>query len=289
MTDLQIGLLLIGAAAVAGVLVYNRLQERRSRRNAQRAFGSKHADVLLDEPSGRREPTLEPLSLEPLSPEPRQPAPQATSQPQPHEPPLDAEPSIDYVVEIKGPTPPGAAWEPLERRFGRRAVHNGQAAALQMVSRSGVVSEAELLEFRSEVERIAASHGAAVSAPPVRAALERAQEIDRACADVDVQIALHVLGPTGAPPVDGVPFAVTARADGLTLLLDVPRTPDLPRSYAAMASTARRLGGRLVDDNGHALDERALAAIGVEVEAMRGRLEELGIEPGSPLALRLFS
>ena len=46
MTDLQIGLLFIGAAAVAGVLVYNRLQERGTRRKAEEAFGSKHADVL---------------------------------------------------------------------------------------------------------------------------------------------------------------------------------------------------------------------------------------------------
>ena len=270
--------MLIGAAAVAGVLVYNRLQERATRREAQRRFGSKHADALLDEPAGRREPTLEPLP----------PGPARQAEPAPDAPRLDADPGIDYVVELEGAPPPEAAWAPLERRFGRRAHHNGQAAALQMVSRSGVVSEAEVLEFRTQVERIAASHGAAVSAPPVRAALERAQALDRACADVDVQIALHVLGPTGAPPADA-PFAVTRRADGLTLLLDVPRTPDLGRSYAAMASAARRLGGRLVDDNGHALDERALAAIGVEVESMRGRLEQLGIEPGSPLALRLFS
>jgi len=59
MTDLQIGLLVIGAAAVAGVLVYNRLQERATRRQAERAFGSQHADVLLDAPPERREPTLD--------------------------------------------------------------------------------------------------------------------------------------------------------------------------------------------------------------------------------------
>ena len=50
MTDLQLGLLLIGAAAVAGVLVYNRVQERGVRRQAERSFGSQHADVLLDQP-----------------------------------------------------------------------------------------------------------------------------------------------------------------------------------------------------------------------------------------------
>src|SRR5204863_7499297 len=63
MTDLQLGLLVLGAAAVVGVVAYNRLQERAVRREAQRAFGSGHSDVLLDDargdPAGRREPRLE--------------------------------------------------------------------------------------------------------------------------------------------------------------------------------------------------------------------------------------
>ena len=52
---------------------------------------------------------------------------------------------------------------------------------------------------------------------------------------------------------------------------------------------AAALGGRVADDRGNALDERALAAIGAELEPMRRQLAESGIEPGSPLALRLFS
>jgi hypothetical protein len=161
-------------------------------------------------------------------------------------------------------------------------------AALQMVSRNGVVSESELLEFRSQVETIAAAHRASVSAPPMREALEAAHGLDRACADVDVQIALHVLGPAEAK-LKNEGFSVAPRADGVTLLLDIPRTPNLARSYAAMVTAARQLGGRVVDDNGNNLDERALAAIGVEVESLRARLAEIGIEPGSPLAQRLFS
>ena len=135
---------------------------------------------------------------------------------------------------------------------------------------------------------MAASAGGAAAAPPMREALHAAQALDRECADVDVQVALHVLNPAEAK-LEHEPFTVTPRADGLTLLLDVPRTPDLPRSYAAMVDAARRLGGRLVDDKGNSLDERALAAIGAEVEALRARLTQIGIEPGSALALRLFS
>ena len=278
MSDLQIGLLIIGAAAVAGVLIYNRVQERATRRQTEQAFGSRHADALLEAPMERREPTLES-------------APPASS---PRVPGAAGDPRIDYVVELRGAAAATlqAHWPGIERRFGRRAglsesdgaVH----ATFQMVSRNGVVGEGELLEFRTEVETLAAAHGAAVSAPPLREALEAARALDRACADVDVQIALHVLGPVEGE-VRGEGFSVARREGGVTFLLDVPRTADLDGSYAAMTRAARRLGGRVVDDNGNALDERALGAIGVEVEALRMRLGEIGIEPGSPLALRLFS
>jgi hypothetical protein len=49
MSDLQIGLLAVGAVVVAGVVAYNLAQERRARRSAEKAFGSAHADVLLEE------------------------------------------------------------------------------------------------------------------------------------------------------------------------------------------------------------------------------------------------
>jgi len=276
MTDLQLGLLVIGAIAVAGVLVYNRVQERATRRDAQRAFASRHADVLLEEPDSRREPTIGALA-------------QGRSQA-----------GLDYVIELEGASAQrlGAEWARIERRFAPRATLSDcgpdrARAALQMVSRGGVIGEAELLEFRSQVESIAAAHGASVSAPEMRQALEAAQELDRACVEVDIQIALHVLGvPEGSLP-QGAPFQAAPRADGVTLLLDVPRTAELEKCYEAMVRAARDLaaahGGRLVDDNGRALDERALAAIRAELEAVRGRLAELGIEPGSPLALRVFS
>ena len=271
-------MLVIGAAAVAGVLIYNRVQERATRREAQRAFGSRHADALLDEAAPRREPAIDAAAHRTSAALEKRP-----------------DPRVDYVIELDGVTAAAvrSQWASLEHRFARRAMLVDAEAgktelALQMVSRSGVISEAELLEFRSQVETIAAAHGASVSAPEMRQALEAAHALDRACVEVDIQIALHVLG-VAAVAAENQPFQVTPRADGVTLLLDVPRTPDLARSYEAMVRTASQLGGRLVDDNGNALDERALAAIGVEVETMRGRFAELGVEPGSPLALRLFS
>jgi len=285
MTDLQFGLLLIGAVAVAAVLIYNRLQERAAGRQAERAFASRHADALLGDSDGRREPTAAQ----------RKDAMQSDAVP-------DAR--LDYVIALAAPRGIVAAsllerWAPLEHRFAKRvllaASKGGQwSAALQLVSRAGVASEGELLEFRSEVETLAAKIGATVAAPEMRQALDAARELDRVCAEADIQVALHVVG-AAISELQGSDhaFQVTSRKDGVTLTLDVVRTTEPARSFQAMARAGRQLaaahGARLVDDNGNLVDERALAAIGTEVEAVRHMLAERGIEPGSPLALRLFS
>jgi len=258
----------LGVVALVGVLAYNHVQERSARRQAERSFASRHADVLLEESETsevRREPTLRP-----------EPQPGALPHPQ-----------VDYIIELTLPLKEG--WSAIEHRFGRRALLAADRAALQMVTRDGVVSEAELLEFRSEVETLAAKAGAKVRAPEMRPALEAAQELDRACADADIQIALHVVGVAADVPAESQPFRVTPREDGLTFVLDVARTPEPSRSYEAMVRAARQQGGRLIDDNGAALDDRTLAAIGAQIEAVRQDLVARGIEPGSPLALRLFS
>jgi ZipA, C-terminal FtsZ-binding domain len=277
MSDLVLGLLVLGVCLFAGVLLYNRWQERSAKGAAERAFGSRHADALMDTapPPARREPTLQ-------------------TQPSPDE-------RVDYVIELQKPIAAALvheAWRPIEQRFGRRALlvqaeDGSWRAALQMVSRSGVVSDAELIEFRSEVETLGARLGTPVSAPEMRHALEAARELDRTCAENDIQVALHVVGPAIEPALGEQPFQVVRRENGLTLVLDVAVTPDLARSYEAMARAGRSLaeshGARLVDDRGNALDERSLAAIGGQLEAVRQALAGHGIETGSPLALRLFS
>lgn len=276
MSDLVLGLLVLGAVLFAGVLLYNRVQERA----AQRAFAAKHPDALLDEPAPRREPVLHKPGVAHAAPHP----------------------GVDYTIDVTlaRPTPEILeGWAAVANRFGRRAMlvpgrdERTWRAGLQLVSRSGVVSEAELIEFRSAVESLGARLGATLSAPEMRAALEGARTLDRACAESDIQVALHVIG-QGIDAAPGEqPFQVVPREDGVTLVLDVAVTPELGRSYEAMARAGRSLadtyGARLVDDRGNALDERALAAIGAQLEAVRQTLAGHGIETGSPLALRLFS
>lgn len=284
MSDLVLGLLVLGAVLFAAVLVYNRLQERSARRAIERAFDSRAEDMLAHAPPERREPTLEKG--------PAQPVPDTR---------------VDYVIELKPTRALSAAavqegWLQIDQRFGRRAfLANSDGvwhAALQLVSRAGAVSEGELIEFRSAVETLAARLGASAAAPETRPALEAARELDRACADGDIQVALHVVGDGVTPEAIDAdfgeqPFQVVRRENGVTLVLDVALTRDLGASYEAMARAGRSLAAahnaRLVDDRGNPLDERALAAIGAQLETVRQTLAARGIETGSALALRLFS
>jgi hypothetical protein len=307
MSDLQIGLLAVGVLVVALILAYNALQERKARRHAEQAFGSSHADVLMEEGAGRREPRFDASAR-------RAQAPQVLPLP---------DQRLDYVVELSLPQQVPAAelaahWAPFEHRFGGRALlaasADGKAwrplagaascasvrAALQLASRGGPASEAQLIEFRAAVDSLAASVRARVAAPEIKQAVEAARELDALCAETDVQIVVHVVPAAGesfaagAPLPERAPFACTRGEGGsYVLALDVPRVAEVRRGYEAMVLHARdlaaRLGGTIVDDNAHALDERALAAIGAQLEGICRTLEARGIEPGAPAALRLFS
>lgn len=331
MSELQIGLLAIGAAVVAGVLVYNRIQERGARRDAERAFRSQHADALLDAPAAARE---SPEQTRPPAPH-RAPAPAPAPQTQP-------DPAVDYIVEFTASQPGAQAtvqeeWPAIERRHARRALiaanPDGKSwrAGLQLVSRDGAIGEADLIEFRSAIETLAAYVGGTASAPEMRAAVEAARALDEFCAETDIQVVVHVQGgpfpgtkiraaaeasglalePDGKFALrddaqqllytlaarDGAAFAAATMKDaapaGLSLALDVARTPDTRRSFESMARLAHQLasvlGGGIVDDNGQALDERAVGAIAQQLDAVCARLQARGVAPGSPTALRLFS
>jgi FtsZ-interacting cell division protein ZipA len=328
MSELQIGLLAIGAAVVAGVLVYNRVQERAARRTAERAFRSDHADVLIENPVGGGEPA------EPARPAAHRPPPPADT--------AEPDAAIDYIIEFSA-TQPGAQatvqaeWPAIERRHARRALiapspdGNAWRAGLQLVSRDGAISEADLIEFRSAIETLAAQVGGTASAPEMRTAVEAARTLDEFCAETDIQVVVHVQGgPFAGTKVraaaeagglaleaggkfalrnddqqllytlgarDGAPFSAATMKDaapaGLSLALDVARAPDTRRTFESMARLAHQLasllGGSIVDDNGQALDERSIGAIALQLDAVRARLDARGIAPGSPTALRLYS
>ncbi len=67
MSELQIGLLVVGAVIVAAVFLYNKWQERRYRREAEAGFASQREDVLMRSGGGAGQGTAPGLErLEPL-------------------------------------------------------------------------------------------------------------------------------------------------------------------------------------------------------------------------------
>lgn len=338
MSELQIALLAIGALVVAAVLIYNRVQEGRAKRDADNRFRSGHDDVLLDQPIAAQGANLGPDHPGRVPAEGPRPAARAAQSAEAAQP----DPAIDYIIgfSTENPVPSGAMheqWTAIERRHAHRAMLAGSAddkswrAGLQLVSRDGAVGEADLIEFRSAVETLAASVGASVSAPEMRTAVEAARALDEFCAESDIQVVVHVTGgPFPGTKIraaaeagglaleaggrfvmrddsqrqlytlgarDGAVFAAAtmreAAPQALSLELDVTRAPDTRRSFEGMARLAHQLasvlGGSIVDDNGQALDERAVAAIALQLDSVRAKLEARGLTPGSPTALRLFS
>lgn len=108
MSDLQISLLAIGVVVVAGVYLFNVMQERSFRRRAEASFKSSHSDVLLEVPVAgftvpeRVEPRIEPYME-------MQPSPVAESVEEwpevLQEPEVEAEPEVPQTVQERSRAP----------------------------------------------------------------------------------------------------------------------------------------------------------------------------------------
>jgi FtsZ-interacting cell division protein ZipA len=222
MSDLQIGLMMLGAAIVAAVLGYNWWQEKQFRRRVQNNFGIAAQDVLLEvakkapegasRGSGRTDARIEPsLDYESAAP-PAGPMDAAERRP---------EQLLDYVADIHSSAPiPRQAllalrqdlsgfgkpvsfdarmdaeheWEPLaagESRF------TAVRCAIQLVDRAGPISLETLSRFRDKVATAAKNLSATADIPEAEPALERAAELDRFCAEVDVQLGINVVARSG--------------------------------------------------------------------------------------------
>ncbi|HQR60463.1 MAG TPA: cell division protein ZipA C-terminal FtsZ-binding domain-containing protein [Methylophilaceae bacterium] len=85
----------------------------------------------------------------------------------------------------------------------------------------------------------------------------------------------------------------TAFVRGVSLQLDVPRVGNCIEAFNQMALLARQmesgLRGVLVDDNQRALGDADIEKIRQQLRSICVQMGEHGIQPGSPLALRLFS
>ena len=338
-SELQIALIGAGLAAVVLVVGYNKWQERKHRRDAERAFRSEHRDVLLEprteadagDSAERREPGIgagegasprfTDVPLKRAAPElPRLLDSRADCVIR-----LEAIEALDVgtmwlaqTEHLAGLSKPvrwfgfndaDNVWLPLNA--GSTGACHWFCAALQLVNRQGSIGETDFMRFTGGVQRVADAVMALPPGLPLRAeTLNRATELDRFCADVDVQIGVNVVARDGqfegrdiqrvaerlglrlAP--DGVFHAVEGEASlftlanleagafapdslkgmvtrGLTLVIDVPRVAGGSAAFDRMMRTANDLAAEL---GGDVVDDNR-ASFGTEAAAIiRGQIEQ---------------
>jgi FtsZ-interacting cell division protein ZipA len=113
-----------------------------------------------------------------------------------------------------GRTAPGSPWVLLHSATPGEFVE--LAACLLLADRNGATSHAQLDTFVRVMSELAPMLPAALSVPDVVAETDRAEALDRLCADVDVQIGLTVLKPEPAS-IAGTRLRGVAEAAGFRL------------------------------------------------------------------------
>lgn len=247
MSDLQLGLLAIGALVVAGVVLFNWLQERRLKARLEQAFGERPEDVLLRTASSSPASPIVPAQMEPrvrrepvlTSPDGGEAVPQQDGEATlPEIPAVDDEFEVVVGVDCQGEIPAGALADFLSqvskcgkplRCFGWSRSSNdwedmGRSGAdyrsvritLQLVDRKGAISAAALAGVCDAARHCARSCDGVPVVPDVNNAMHRAHDLDRFCAEVDVAVGINVLAPEGGM-FEGGRIRAVVEAAGFTL------------------------------------------------------------------------
>lgn len=233
-SDFQIALAGIAIFITVAVMVYNRWQESKYRKNAERAFSNNHPDVLFEErvepkignltqgsPAGLMDDVDEgmfaPIVAEPIMPR---------SEDKPGVAAINAEIDTIALVLADNPMRPeqfwptvvqsrqvskhilweglvGGLWQPIDDNTDDDKGFRELRASLQLASRSGPVDAGTLHAFDEMIVAFAHGIGAVTQREDVNAALQRAQAVDAFCADTDIEIAVNIIGRSG------VTFATT--------------------------------------------------------------------------------
>ena len=230
MNSLFIGLVVAGVVLVIGVIAYNWLQERRARRRLGAAFGVpggrgheraepglRGGDSDSVPPSSVAiEQAAEELSATPVDGEaPDVPLPRPLAPAHAARDALAPDPDIESVVVLHPTLPTSSAAlaqasalrqaKPL-RWLGRRGADlpwqgidaaagpwQEIAACLLLADRSGAASRGDVEAFLQAIAKLAAAVSADYVPPEAGDEAARAEELDRFCADLDVQIGLTIL------------------------------------------------------------------------------------------------
>jgi hypothetical protein len=224
MSDLQLALAAGGGVFILGVIAYNFWQERSARTKAEKAFGARPPDVLFED---RKEPTIGAMPAEegsaaaPGAVRPAPPAPHREELEVPGGPAAEVSSRIDTVAVILADDPvmleqldpltdalSGHAkpihiegivdeqWHPVDSSPKRswRELRVG----LQLANRQGPVAEDEVERFNAVIAEFAASVNAVSQREAPSAAAARAMALDAFAADVDIEVAVNVIGQFGA-------------------------------------------------------------------------------------------
>ncbi len=235
MSELQVGLLVIGAVVVAAVFLYNKWQERRYQREAEARFASQREDVLMRSGGGagrgtpltpgseRFEPALVPFEAEHEGADPGQGLSEFLDFIVPIETPEEVSgaaligataTALDRCsksISWEGFDETAASWEPLDPDRSYSRLRSG----MQLVDRRGAADAEELAAFGAAMEKAAASIGAVATVPDPAPALAKARELDRFCGEIDIRVAVHII--SDAAPLTGTQLAGLAKAAGFRL------------------------------------------------------------------------
>lgn len=241
MSEFQLSLLTIGLVVVAGVFLYGQWQQWRYRRSQGESFKTSAIE------SSRQTASNVAIPSQTLSGDESDPLVGLEGDSENNT--ADAVCSLlndatDYVVTflLKSTHTPEVLEALWQRRFDfGKSVHvcglntgsglwerlipeSGQSyrafrLGLQLVDRTGSVSESRLSGFRDLLKDIAAQLHIEVKLPSVEDALQRAQELDRFCADVDQMIGINLLT-SGDRKLFGTEVASAAERQGMSLQAD---------------------------------------------------------------------
>lgn len=356
MSDLHLALLLTGAVLLVALFAYGKWQERRAARRLDDAMRGGVADPLLDRaqlPAARPAPSRIEPTLDAVPPAVT-PATAAAAQLGPAEAPASTpidgwmeDPLLDFVLELRCshafdgvaaleargqlerlelPLPTHlAVWDPRAQQWtapDRFGFYSEMLIAVQLATRRQLLTDIEASRFLACVQQIAVSIDADFDAPDVAKLVERGTELDRLCAQFDVQITLTLESLAGAwdqdelgaalnqagfarveplcwqrPGDDGQPLltvtATSLLADKLAIALDVPlvAVDQLPLGvlFESAQQLASGLKARIVDDNGRAVEASAQATIEGELQKLYDEMRAAGIEPGATRARRIYA
>jgi len=319
MSDLQIGLILLGLALILLVVLFNWWQDWRARAALRPHFSaSAHDPLLADAPGGeRREPVLVAEVWEDDG---------------------EVDPHIEAVIDVSFAQPVAAetlapalqalvlaAAKPV-RLFAQNAGERvrlipGESCltlqlAVLLANRAGPLSGVEWSSIWTAAQ--------ALEGPELDRVVQAAVALDALCAGLDATVNLQLkltaateldlvlraahearfaprgdhlawIDTTGAARFTLLVNGAAAqdapperRVERLDLVLDVPNTAPEREAFSHMAAVAR-VHAEVLDDQGKPLAAGAEATVDQQLHELTARLEHAGLTPGSARCARVFA